>query len=78
MSFHTRMTVSSCTTLGIIELGNLDKTDCFVPGHNHLGYSFAGIYNEFFRRKVYQQHLYLAAIVGINGAGRVQHRYSVL
>ena len=72
------MTVASGSTLGVVEFASKLKFALFVACYHHLRDAFALGNDEVVGGKIDKQHAYLAAIVGINGAGRVEDGDSML
>ena len=72
------MSVSTGTTFGFIQLFYLDEIALFVLGKHHLGDALPVVDDEVFLREVDEQHHDFAAIVGINGARRVEHGDAML
>ena len=60
------------TALGVRQLFHLNNLRLLVAGDDHLGDALAVAYDEILLREVYQYHTYLAAVVGVDGAGRVE------
>ena len=74
------MTETTSTALGIGEclLGfHRLENDLAEAGDHHLGDALPMADLERFLREVHQQHLNFPAVVGVNGAGRVEHRDTV-
>ena len=72
------MSVSTGTTFGFIQLFYLDEIALFVLGKHHLGDALPIVDDEIFLREVDEQHHDFAAIVGIDGARRVEHGDAML
>ena len=66
------MSKSAGATFGVGELFHLDDVGLLVAGNDHLGDTLAVAYDDVLLREVYQYHAYLAAVVGVDGARRVE------
>jgi hypothetical protein len=73
-----RVTIAAGATLGFIKLGDLNEIGGLMTGDDHLCHTLAVVHDEFFLRQVHQQHTHLATIVGVDGAGCIQHGDSLL
>ena len=72
------MPEAAFTTLGLVENSDLFPYGLFVSGYYHLANSLAVFYNKIVRREIYEYYTYLATIIGVDGAGRIKHGYTLL
>ena len=67
------MSESSGSAFGGAEFGHLDEFGLLVAGDNHLRDAFARLDGYVFCGEVNKDYANLAAVVGIDGAGGVEH-----
>ena len=72
------MSESSGTTFCLGQIFNNDKLRLFTRGDDHLGDAVAMADNERLCGKVDENHHDFASVIGIDGAGSVQHSDAVL
>lgn len=65
------MAVTSGTPLCFVKLFHLNKIGGFMLGNNHLGYTFAIIYDKVCIGEVHQQNLHFSPVVCIYRACRL-------
>ena len=73
-----RVSEAAGATLGVGELLHLYYLGLLVAGDDHLGDAFAVGDDEVLLREVDEDDAHLAAVVGVDGAGRVEHRDALL
>src|SRR5687768_16057610 len=66
-------TETTGTALGLRQFGHLGPGDAAVGGDDHLRDAFAAVDHEGLVAVVDQHDADLAAVIGIHGAGRIQH-----
>ena len=71
--FDARMSEASCSSFGGSELCHLDKHGLLVAGDDHLRDAFTRFDGYVLCGEVNKDYANLAAVVGINGAGGVEH-----
>ena len=67
------MSITACATLSLIERLHLDEIDSFMARNHHLGNALTIVDHELLMGKIDQYHTYLTAIIGIDGAWRIQN-----
>ena len=72
------MAIASGAALCVVELFHKFYLGLLIACYHHLCYALAWLNGEGLCREVYEQHAELATIVGIDGAGGVEHCYAVL
>ena len=72
------MAESSCPPLCLVQCCDFDESRLLVFGYDHLRYAFAVVDDEGFGGEVDEDDANLASIVGIDGAGRVEHGDALL
>ena len=71
--FYARMSESSGSAFGGAEFGHLDEFGLLVAGDDHLRDAFARLDGYVFCGEVNKDYANLAAVVGIDGTGCVEH-----
>ena len=74
----SRVSEAAAATLGVAEFLHLYDFGLLVAGDDHLGDALAVVDDEVFLREVDEDDAYFAAVVGVDGAGRVEHRDALL
>src|SRR5258706_14546811 len=69
----TRMAETTVAALGPIQIVHFDDLHHRHRYDEHLGDAHPALDDEFFAPEVDQRHLDLAAVVGVDGSGRVDH-----
>ena len=77
-SVRSRVSISSCTTLSLVEFFYEDEVGLLMLGNDHLCYALARLYGEGFVGEIYQHHAYLTTVVGVYGARGIEYCQSVL
>ena len=68
------MSKSSVAPFRLVQRVRRQPGGLFVAGDDHLGDAFAILDDKGLGREVHQDDAYLAAVVGIYGARRIEHR----
>lgn len=71
------MSVSAGSAFRLVQFGHYLQVCLLASCYDHLRNALSRVNGEVGIGQVYQHHPYLAAIVGIDGAGGVEHRYAV-
>ena len=72
------MPISSFASLRLVEHLHLLEYALFMPGDDHLGDALAVFHHEILLRQIDEHHANLSTIVGIDGAGGVEHGDALL
>ena len=72
------MTISTSSALSIVELFHFYQLCLLMSGHHHLCDTLTGVDHEGRVREIDKQDANLAAVVRIDGTGRIEHRDAVL
>ena len=75
---RTCVAKTACASLCVRQLLYLNNFRLLMSGDNHLGDTLAVVDDEVLLREVDEDDANLTAVVGINGAGRVEHRDTLL
>lgn len=72
------MPVAAFTAFGLVKFVHFNELRLLMTGNHHLGNALTIVHYKGLIRQVDEHHANLAAIVGIDGAGRVEHGKPVL
>ena len=73
-----RVSKAAGAALGVRQLLYLHNFSLLMSGDDHLGDALAVVDDEVILREINKYNAYLAAVVGVDGAGRVEHRDALL